>query len=318
MPETKHKTAAGKTKLFISPYRLQLKNKRRAGLNPEGALLAFDFGSGLRGFSDFLPWPCFGEKPLFAQLRDAQKGMESLRLRLARQSALRDALARSENRSLFFGLKFPRSHFLIEDILPFRDEEKIPLFGYDYVKLKLRPAHIPKQLKKLKALARALPSVKWRLDLGGAPWRLWRRRLDFMEGRLDFIEDPGAAPSSGQDSRIFAEDWLPGPARSIKIAKPSRDSLKSLEKGLAASRWRRIIFTHSLEHPLGQAAAACQAARFYQNHGAFFETGALKCLMFNEGDFCLNQNPDPVFRPPKGPGFGFGGILTRQNWRRWL
>ena len=307
-----------KIKLYISLYQLRFKNKKFWAFNPKGALLAFDFGSGLTGYSDFLPLPCFGEKPLFAQLKEAKEGRESFRFCLARENAWRDAHARSENRSLFYGLKFPLSHFLIEDILSFSNWEKIPLLEYEYVKVKLRPKDPEKQTQKLKFLISAMPRLKWRLDLGGGGWPLWKNRLQFMEGRIDFIEDPFGAPSSGSDSRLFAEDWLLNRAFSIKIAKPARDSLESLTKGLAASRWKRVVFTHSLEHPLGQAASAFHGARFYQNHGFLFEAGAFKCLSFYEEIFCLNVNPDPVFRPPKGSGFGFGEALKRENWRRWL
>ncbi len=282
-------------------------------------MLAFDFGSGLTGFSDFLPWPSLSsEKPLFAQLKDAQKGIESFRLRIARQRALLDAQARSESRSLFYGLKFPPSHFLIEDILSFSEWEKIPLLGYKCAKLKLSLKAPEKQAQKLKRAISALPHLKWRLDLGGGSWPLWKRLLKFMGSRTDFIEDPAGAPLSGGDSRMFAEDWLPRRGFSIKIAKPARDSSASLERGLAASRWRRIIFTHSLEHPLGQAASAFCGAKFYQNHSSLFETCGFKCLSFYEGRFGLNERQDPVFRPPGGFGFGFGEALKKEPWKRWI
>ena len=120
--------------MYISPYRLRFK-KPKAFLPPlEGALLAFEFKFGRMGYSDFLPWPAFGEPSLSRQLKQAQQGLFSSRLLIAMQNAALDAQARDQKRNLFFGLNIPESHFLIGDILEFREESQIGERGFKIVK----------------------------------------------------------------------------------------------------------------------------------------------------------------------------------------
>ena len=147
-------------KLFISKYQLKFKNSQKAGLN--GCLLLFDFGSGLRGYSDFLPWPLYGEKTLEEQLKDIQAGKFSRRFLIAKQQAFIDAKARREKRNLFFSLKIPSSHFLIENLLEFKFSKNI--LAFQIIKVKLKPYKILEQIKILKELSQLLKKVKWRFD----------------------------------------------------------------------------------------------------------------------------------------------------------
>ena len=62
-----------KFQLFISKYQLKAKSSSSAFV--EGCLLLFDFGEGLRGYSDFLPWPLYGEKTLSEQLEEIKHGV---------------------------------------------------------------------------------------------------------------------------------------------------------------------------------------------------------------------------------------------------
>ena len=245
--------------MYISPYKLQFKDKKFSSLQPEGTLLAFDFGSGLIGYSDFLPWPCFGEKPLSEQLKDLKKRKESLRFLIAKNNARIDALARLEGRNLFYGLKIPASHFLIENILFFTNWKEIIDWDYKYVKLKLNPLSFSQQVEKLKCFASCFPSLKWRLDLNGkTSWSFWKKQLHFMEEQIDFIEDP---LENEEDNPLFAEDWFPKKKARIRIVKSSREENKILTNGLGFSRWKRIIFTHSWDHPVGQIMSAFWACQ---------------------------------------------------------
>ena len=254
-------------KLYISPYTLQFKNKKLFPHSLEGSLLAFDFGSDLLGYSDFLPWPAFGgEQSLFHQLTQIQQGHFSNRFLIAKHNAFLDAQARQEKRNLFFGLKIPPSHFLIEDLLNFDKEKQIQEKGFKTVKVKLKAQKIPQQTDKLKSLYSELRSVKWRLDLNGQSWSAWKHILNVIKEGLDFIEDPFLDTGFQKGFKeLFAEDWIPYPLFSIKIAKPSRDSLESLLKGTASSQWQRVVFTHSFDHPLGQIISAFWAGRCFTN-----------------------------------------------------
>ena len=305
---------ANKFKLYVSPYKLHFKNKHHSPL--EGSLLAFDFGSDLTGYSDFLPWPNFGEANLSSQLKAMQEECFSNRFLIARHNAFLDAQARCQKRNLLFGLKLPSSHFLIDDLLHFKTEERVVEMGFQIVKVKLRPHKRNEQLDKLKSLYSGLKNIKWRLDLNGQRWSLWKDKLNFIKKSLDFVEDPSSVPIEKEDKNLLAQDWIPFSHFQIKIVKPSRDSAQSLLKELALSCWKRLIFTHSFDHPLGQTAAAFHAGIFYKNHPRFFETGALTHSLFQINSYPLHQGPD--FVPPIGFGFGFSDSLKKEPWKRWL
>ena len=310
-----------KFKLYISVYKLKFKNKSLFSSPIEGSLLAFDFGSDLTGYSDFLPWPAFGENSLSHQLKQIQKGEFSKRFLIAKHNALLDAKARSQKRNLFFSLKIPSSHFLIEDLLNFKDPERILEKGFQKIKVKLKTYKITEQMEKLKRLNAIFQGLQWRLDLNGMSWLIWKNELDFLKNHIDFIEDPRPEKSSfeKQEQSLFAQDWINSPHFQIKIVKPSRDRLDFLIKELAFFRWKRIIFTHSFDHPLGQVISAFWAGVFYKYYNGFFETGAFVNSSLEEiASYPLNQKTEAHFSPPCGFGFGFSDALKKENWKRWI
>ncbi len=312
------------SKLYISPYTLEFKSS--ASFSPlnktrfvEGALLAFEFEKTSIGYSDFLPWPVFGEENLASQLDKIKQGTLSKRFLIAMHNALLDAKARSQKRSVFFNLKIPDSHFLIEDLLNFSKEDLIMEKGFKAVKVKLIPSQISRQIDKLKFLYSHFKNIKWRFDLNGQSWTIWKSKLEFFKKDMDFIEDPlNDTKIKTEEKALFAQDWIPNSRLQIKIVKPSRDSLLSLIKGLSLSQWKRLVFTHSFDHPLGQSSSAFWAGIFYKIYPCFFETGN-----FNQSPFLkINSYPfykeGPAFVPPSGFGFGFGESLKKEQWKRWL
>ena len=198
-----------KFKLYVSTYKLKFKNKILFPLPLEGSLLAFDFGSDLMGYSDFLPWPAFGEKSLSCQLNEIKQKKFSRRFLIAKQNAFLDAKARSQKRNLFFGLKIPPSHFFIADLLNFNKPEFILEKGFKFIKLKLKPFKINEQIEKLKTLHSDLKTINWRLDLNNSSWTPWKDKLYFLKNHIDFIEDPLLDKSSfeKQNQHLFAQDW---------------------------------------------------------------------------------------------------------------
>lgn len=306
-------------KLYISTYELQWKNKKIFSTPIEGALLAFDFKSIGTGYSDFLPYPKFGENSLKEELEQIKQGKFSKRFLISKYNAFLDAKARSQKRNLFFGLKFPSSHFLIEDLLSFNKEEEIIAKGLTTIKLKLKPDRIKEQIDKLKKLHSSLKNIKWRLDLNGTDWGIWKDKLNFIKNHIDFIEDPHPLNLDRKDHPLFAQDWISNPHFQIKIVKPARDSWKILIKEMALSRLKRVVFTHSFNHPLGQVTDAFWTGVFYKNYAGFFETGGLVCSALKEQSlYPLNQKNPALFSPPTGFGFGFGDSLKKENWKRWV
>ncbi len=305
-------------KIYISPYQLKFRDQKKTLLRLEGVLMSFNFDSKLTGYADFLPWPSFGEKNLSQQLDDVTRGVESNRFLITKRNAWLDAIARLKKQNLFYGLKIPPSHFLIENLLSFTEPEKILRENYRYVKVKLSSFHPEQQVKILKKIVSDLPKIiKWRLDLNFQKWSLWKEPLDFMKTQIDFIEDPFRdSYKMEKNPCFFAEDWRPNDCSKIRIVKPSRDSLESVTKGLAFSRWKRVIFTHSFDHPLGQAASVFWASKFYQIHPSLFETSALKCFAFKKNKFYFHKTENPFLEIPRGFGFGFDRYLQEENWKR--
>ena len=308
-------------KVYTSPYQLEFKNGSGC---LQGTLLLFEFQTDLKGYGDLLPWPQFGEKPLKDQLEDLKKGKESPRLIRLKKMALCDALARKEKRSLFSGLKIPDSHFLIENVASFSGWDQVGEAGYQIIKAKIRPNNFQKQLKGLKEGSLALSHCRWRLDLNGSlnfqEWDSFKKPLQFLWNKIEFIEDPFKNPEnfSRQNSRLFAEDWIAHPGSAVRVVKPSRDSVDSLVQQLPHRQWKKIVFTHSQETLLGQAATAWQAGGFYKNYPSFWQTGAFKSHSFKKHKWTLNEKSHPVFKSPAGFGLGYGSFLETEPWKRWM
>ena len=305
-----------KCRIFISPYKLKTEC---GGPGRVGALMAFAFKGGLLGYSDFMPLPVFGEGSLSHELARIQQshscGQSFL---IAKYNAFLDAAARERGQSLFFGLKIPLSHFLIEDLLSFKTPNRILEEGFQIVKVKLKPRELDRQARRLKSLFYFLKGdIKWRFDLNGAPWAPWRHKLRFLNQNLDFIEDPLPDKATSSESHLFAQDGIVIPGARIRVIKASRDRYDLLTKTADFSFWKRWIFTHSLNHPLGQAISAFWAGRFYKNHKRFFETGGFipPFSLKSAGPYTLNHK-GPVFMPPQGFGWGFSQALKKEKWKR--
>lgn len=302
-----------KTKVYISPYSL------KEGPSRKGVLLRFDFeGNGLVGHSDFLPWPQYGEQPLKQQLEALKKGYKSERFLMAEKLALEDAKARLHKRNLFYGLKIPPSHYLINRENFFSSLKEALALGYKIIKIKCQRGNLSDIAEKIKKANKLYSYLKWRLDFNGSlkasDWPFIKELLFPFLNQLDFIEDPFSLLESDRikNQKWFAWDWVPNKSSQIRIIKPLRGDRDFLYPSI-----KRIIFTHSMDHPLGQVATAFQAGRFYRDYPDYFETCGLKWLSPEKSDFVLHSNRDPVFHPPFGFGFGFQEELNRQKWQFW-
>lgn len=307
-----------KSKIYKSSYRIKLTACSEFCV---GQLLLFDFGNDLIGYSDFLPLVSFGELSSEKQLENLKQGKESLRLSNARDLALQDAQARKNNQSLFKGLEIPLSHFLIEDLFSFSNSEDIRKFSHEFVKVKLKSTQRERQIQIVKKIHSKFSHIKWRLDFNGSlnfyDWKKWYQDLSFLESKIDFIEDPFISPSDFKKEGLsfFAEDWIQNPSSFIRIVKPLRDSVSQIS---AESRWKRVLFTHGFDHPLGQMANVFLAAQFYKKHPSLKETGGFKCFAYEDNDFCFRQDRSSHFKLPEGFGLGFQKELENQNWERVL
>ena len=308
-------------KVYISPYQLELQKHNRY---LQGSLLLFEFKSGLKGYSDFLPWPQFGEPSLKDQLNSVKEGQESQRWICSKNIAFCDALAREKKQNLFFNLKVPESHFLIEDISSFSEWKHIEKTGYNTIKIKIRRFTYQKELPQIKKVYEAYPHFKWRLDFNGSlnfkEWDALKKALYFLWSNIEFIEDPFKNPKGffGPETHLFAEDWIENRHYGFRIVKPSRDSFDFLMKQLPLRHWKGIVFTHSHETLLGQAATAYLAGRFYKIYPSFWQTGAFKSLSLKKSRWTFQEDISPFFKPPSGFGLGYGHLLEKEPWKRWI
>ena len=308
-------------KVYISPY--QLKTKYSSHIF-KGCLLLFDFQKDLVGYSDFFPRNDLGDLCYETELENLKKGTESLAFMRARELAFQDAQARKDKRNLFYGLKIPESHLLINDISSFKEVEKISKFQYKILKAKLSFNKLKRQVQAIKEIHSFFPFLKWRLDFNGKlllpQWKLWEKELHFLHNQIDFIEDPFfySADFKRTSPPYFAEDWKKNPYSSIYIAKPSRYPYSFLIKQVVRSCWKRIVFTHNLNHPLGQVADVLCAAQFYYTQPHFAETGGFHCSLYEENDFTIPASQSATFAPPYGFGLGFEYVLNKQKWKRWV
>ena len=312
-------------KIYYSLY--ELKQKKKLGLSRSesrvGALLKV-----AEGYADLHPWPELGDLDLEEELRSIALGNFTALSRRSLVIAAEDGKARVEKRSLFAGLSIPTSHLLVD---PSADHSLLVEQNFERVKWKCS--------SDLTALARHLESLVPMLQGTGL-----KVRLDFNEcldqyafvgflrslsddalDRIDFIEDPFVFESKswlGISEKFHCHLALDrqnsaklGVGFDVSVVKPAIHDPKPF-LNLAATEMKRIVFTSYLDHPLGQLAAAFEAARAVQAHPYLLEPcGLLSHLNYEKNEFSeLLQSRGPELLAPEGHGLGLGEILEKQEW----
>jgi O-succinylbenzoate synthase len=254
----------------------------------KGIVLRLVFDVGYEGYADLHPWPEYGEAPLDQQLESLLHGKWSTTLQKTLWFAATDAKARRQNRNLLAGLDLPKTH------------------GFDVVKIKMPPI---KPLPK---------NVGLRIDFNGALTRAqfeeWWQKLSGEErGRIELIEDPYPTQESCQvPSHLLFSDWVVNSNWPGIIVKPAREFI--------VPTGQPIVFTHTLNHPIGQAGAIWEAARFFKNYPKLkrmcgFPLVESKVFApFNQ----LWNRQDATLKPAPGAGFGFDAALRDLPWEKIL
>ncbi len=305
-------------KVWAAPYELKFrqppKNIR------QGSLLRFEFEDLGFGYADLFPWPEFRDldlKTQLAQLRGGKLSPLSVRsLEFARQ----DAISRKLKRSLFAGLKVPRSHFLfMSPEISRADIEEKSAAGYKTVKIKLS-----NEVQWLNSLAANL-DLRVRLDFNNKLTPL--SYMNFVEqltpqakSKIDFIEDPtpfennswlklqSALPlaldcGSDKDFTEFSQLGF-----RYLILKPARQNIHDVEVPPKV----KPVFMGYLDHPVGQSFAALEAARA---EGEKLDAGLTyhECYERNEYSERLGVKEAHLV-PDGGFGIGFGDLLEKEDW----
>lgn len=301
-------------KIWVHGY--QLKPQAGTSAPRSGALLKVEWASGQIGFSDLHPWPEFGEEPLDVHL-EALSSMQFTRLaEVSLEFNYIDREFRLLKRNAFLGLIIPRSHKFIPDVMAIEGREMNALEkeGYSHIKVKMG-ANLKAQTQAL--LQHAYDShLQWRIDFNGVltvpEFLEWWGSLDAaVKRRIDYIEDPvkeGDLKAEGP----WATDWYKNARAKIRIIKPAREGIDEV------GPYNRIVFTHGLDHTLGQACAAWTAGKFYAAHPRKIEVCGMNAgETYEKDDFSRAWvNAGPRMRPTPGLGFGFDEILESVKWER--
>jgi hypothetical protein len=160
---------------------------------------------------------------------------------------------------------------------------------------------------------------KLRLDfnesLEPADFDSWlSKQSHWLLSRLDFIEDPSAFDpivfSQWQD--VIAYDRVLPPidqSIAVKVVKPVRENIETSLHFLSG-HIRRVVFTHNMDHPLGQRAARVLACQFYERHPQYAEPGGLDRFDgYHLRDETITQPHD------NETGLGFNSYLAEQKWQ---
>lgn len=303
--------------IHVCPYEMRPRrapNARTPALSRRGALLRIG-----EGFADLHPWPELGDPPLEEHLQSLHRGTPT---RLAGQSLLCagiDGAARRERRSLFDGLAIPRSHALVD--LEDPDLEGLAAAGFGSIKVKAG-FDAGAEARRLATLAPRLAAtgLRLRIDFNAtgtlAGIVAFVRSLPGEAARaIEFLEDP-ASPSEWSALRertglaIAADRIKPSDTPwDVTVLKPAAEPCDAPPAG-------PIVFTSSMDHPLGQMWAAFVAARYCgEGKGVVRDCGLLSHGIYEPTPFVEALRVDgPHLRAPSGTGLGFDELLERLPW----
>ena len=281
------------------------------------------------GFACLQPWPELGDPSLKECLADLAGPRRWPLVKRAVRCAVEDADARFIGDPLLEEIDLLESHAT----LPWPDDRMVASAvekGFGVIKMKAGK-NLVAEREFLVAQAGAYPALRWRVDfnevpnadevrgfLSGLPDDLWRR--------IDFLEDPCPYSESVWKS-LYSEfrvplavdrEAAPGcDGAQVVVIKPALDEPWLLAEAAAQAN-QRVVVTSYMEHPLGQCAAAWEAAKLnVQFPGLVGLCGLQTHHLFAPTDFAERLGRwSPAFHPPGGTGLGFDDLLERLPWKR--
>jgi o-succinylbenzoate synthase len=290
------------------------------------------------GYAAVHPWPEFGDASLNDQLAALAAGHVTPLLERALHCAAVDGAAREQGVSLFENLEVPASHYTWSFTKP-TDWQLGYMERNGFMALKAKGfANYGETTRFLECVAKAAPTVRLRVDFNAcldAP--TFRKFAEFMSvrvyRRLDLVEDP--VPYDAEVWQSFREQWgmrlaLDKGWKSgthgfdAAVVKPTRRDWRVVAAHLPQTP---LILTTAMDHGLGQAYAAYEAALAAQALGLQTDNpsagpGLSLCGLVThhlfERDafferFSVQQGRLQVDR--SGPGLGFGDVLEKLDWQ---
>ena len=240
-----------------------------------------------------------------------------------------DDAARRAEESLFEEMEVPRSHATLVKADKKEIEAAIEA-GFDIVKMKMG-RDLPGETSFLEEMVTAFPQLRWRLDFNESI------DMESAEGFLtglspqakkavDFIEDicPFSETAWGElwkKHRVpLAVDRESGPHRKaaqVTVIKPAVDEPFLLGEA-AAMNGQAVVMTSYMDHPLGQAFAAWEAARTELLFPGLVRICGLQTHHLFEKDAFVEAlgGWKPDFKVPGGTGLGFDDELALLTWTK--
>jgi len=313
--------------IWISPYRLRSRgflNSVSTRREFEGVLIKAG-----EGYGCIHPWPELGDPSLEKCLEDLRGRRFWPIVRRAMRCAEFDDTARRAEESLFEEMEVPRSHATLVRANG-KELAKAVEAGFDTVKMKAgRNPEVEGDF--LVEMSGMYPSLKWRLDfnetldpgtaekfIAGLPAQV-RSKIDFIEDICPFSENVWG--KLWKDHRVpLAVDRESGPHRKAAqytIIKPAVDEPFLLGEA-AAMNSQRAVITSYMDHPLGQAFAAWEAARTELLFPGLIATCGVQTHHLFEKDAFVEILGEwkPEFTVPGGTGLGFDDELAALPWRK--
>ena len=288
-----------------------------------GALICVD-----GGYAAVHPWPEFGDASLEVQLQTLRDGGTTPLLERALHCAALDREARAQGVSLFEGLGIPRSHYSWSQSLPTELQLRyLQEQGFTAIKVK-GFANYGETRRFLECVAKAMPSLKLRVDFNGcldAP--TFAKFIEFLPLRvyrqLDLIEDP--VPYEAALWQGFRDKWgvrlaLDKGWRSgttgfdAVVVKPARRDWRVVAQVHPQSP---LVLTSAMDHAIGQAYAAYEAALAARDHlGLVDQCGLVTHHLFDGDPFFERLSViDGVLQVDRaGTGLGFDDVLDSLPW----
>lgn len=297
-------------KLATYPYQLiglHDFNARSPQSVRHGVLLRIEINPGQFGYADLHPWPELGDPDLATCLKEKNALWQR-----ALQLAQMDGEARAQGRNLVS--QTLKSHRLV------RDAGHWPQGLEDDAVFKVKvSADLGSETLKLRKIIDQLYGIqKLRLDfnlsLQAKTFSNWLSDNTWLLKYVDFIEDPCQYDAEVWQRwhDLIAVDRMQVPLDqvvSVRVVKPVREDIESDDhfiRGLI----RRIVFTHNMDHPLGQRTARACAQMFYEKHPRFLEPGGLESFDgYHLRDEALAQPQD------QETGFGLNRYLRELSWQ---
>ena len=314
-----------RTDIWISPYRLRARsflNSISSRREFEGVLIRVG-----EGYGCIHPWPELGDPSLEKCLEDLKGRRVWPIVKRALRCAEFDNAARLAGDSLFDEMEIPRSH---ATCVGANDKELASAVeaGFDTVKIKAG-RNTSVESRFLEEMSAEYPALKWRIDFNelldpDTADRFLGNLSDLVRKKIDFVED--ICPfSDAYWSALWKKHRVPlavdreaGPlcrAAQYMVIKPAVDEPFLLAES-AAMHSQRAVITSYMDHPLGQAFAAWEAARTELIFPGLIGTCGLQTHHLFEKDAFVERLGawKPVFETPGGTGLGFDDELAALTW----